>query len=527
MSVSDNPTPTGRFAWLRAGGSTVAGGATILMVSYVLSRVLGLGREVAVSARFGTSGELAAYVAAFRLPDLAFLLFAGGALSSAYIPLYREVLARNDAATARAFASSVLNGLIIVLALFVAAIVLLAPWVVPLISPGFDDEQRKLTVALIGIVAFSPLFLAVSEVLTATLHARQHFLLPAFAPLLYSLAGIAGAVVLAIWWGIYGLAIGVVIGAVLHVIVQIPAFRTLGPGYAPVLHLHLPELKRLVQLTVPRMAGLLAVHLSLIFIMINLASRLGANVVVAMNYAWILMMLPLGVFGMAVARAWFPQFAAAAMDGPTPELARQLTAAIRTVLFFLLPAAAGLMLFAPLVVATLFERGAFDAASTELTAWALLFFAVGLAGHGAVEVLNRGFFALKDTRTPVLIGIVSMGLGIVLAFLLMRPLAQGGLALGISLAVLLEAVWLWLLLARRVPDFTFLTGMLPLLLCTLLAAGVSGALQWLVPLSSTPAVVRLVLYGTVLIWVYVLSALLLGVPEARTVWQRLPLLRRK
>ena len=209
--------------------------------------------------------------------------------------------------------------------------------------------------------------------------------------------------------------------------------------------------------------------------MINLASRLGANVVVAMNYAWVLMMLPLGVFGMAVARAWFPQFAAAAMDGPTPELARQLTAAIRTVLFFLLPAAAGLMLFAPLVVATLFERGAFDAASTELTAWALLFFAVGLAGHGAVEVLNRGFFALKDTRTPVLIGIVSMGLGIVLAALLMRPLAQGGLALGISLAVLLEAVWLWVLLARRVPDFRFLTGMLPLLLCTLLAAGVSGA----------------------------------------------------
>ena len=337
-------------------------------------------------------------------------------MSSAYIPLYREVLARNDAATARAFASSVLNALIIVLALFVAVIVLLAPWVVPLISPGFDNEQRGLTVALIGIVAFSPLFLAVSEVLTATLHARQHFLLPAFAPLLYSLAGIAGAVVLAIWWGIYGLAIGVVIGAVLHVIVQIPAFRTLGPGYAPVLHLHLPELKRLVQLTVPRMAGLLAVHLSLIFIMINLASRLGANVVVAMNYAWVLMMLPLGVFGMAVARAWFPQFAAAAMDGPTPELARQLTAAVRTVLFFLLPAAAGLMLFAPLVVATLFERGAFDAASTELTAWALLFFAVGLAGHGAVEVLNRGFFALKDTRTPVLIGIVSMGLGIVLAF---------------------------------------------------------------------------------------------------------------
>lgn len=526
MSDLDTPTPTGRFAWLRVGRSTVAGGATILMVSYVLSRVLGLAREVAISARFGTSDELAAYVAAFRLPDLAFLLFAGGALSSAYIPLYREVLARDDPAAARAFTSSVFNAVTLALALLVSVIILLAPWIVPLFTPGFDSEGQRLTVVLLGIVAFSPLFLAMSEVLTATLHARQHFLLPAFAPLLYNLAIVVGAVVLALRWGIIGVALGVVIGAGLHVLVQIPAFRALGPGYRPTLDIHLPELKRLVQLTVPRMAGLVVVHLALIFIMVTLASTQGKGVVAALHYAWILMMLPLGVFGMSVARAWFPQFAAAAVDGPTPELARQLTAAMRAVMFFLLPSAAGLMLFAPLVVATLFERGEFDATSTELTAWALLFFGVGLAGHGAVEVLNRGFFALKDTRTPVLIGIVSMGLGIVLAYLLMQPMAQGGLALGISLAVLLEAVWLWVLLARRVPDFRFLGGMPVLLLCTLLAAGAGGALQWLIPLADTPAVVRLALYGVVLLGVYVVAALLLGVPEARTVWRRLPLLRR-
>lgn len=527
MSDSHSAASSGQFSWLRAGRSTVAGGATILMVSYVLSRVLGLAREVAISARFGTSDELAAYVAAFRLPDLAFLLFAGGALSSAYIPLYREVLGRNDPATARAFTSAVLNAVIIALALFVSVIILLAPWIVPLIAPGFDNEGQRLTVVLLGIVAFSPLLLAASEVLTATLHTRRHFLLPAFAPLLYNLAIVLGVVVLALWWGIYGVAAGVVIGAGLHLLVQIPAFRALGPGYGLTLDPRLPELKFLIQRTAPRMAGLVTVHLSLLFIMVTLASTLGEGVVAALHYAWILMMLPLGVFGMSVARAWFPRFAVAAVSGPTPLLARQLTTAIRAVLFFLLPAAAGLMLFAPLVVATLFERGEFDAASTELTAWALLFFGVGLAGHGAVEVLNRGFFALKDTRTPVLIGIVSMGLGIALAFLLMRPLAQGGLALGISLAVLLEAVWLWLLLARRVPDFRFLGGMPSLILCTLLAAGVGGALQWLVPLTDSPAIVRLVLYGVVLLGVYVVAALLLGVPEARTVWQRLPLIGRR
>ena len=361
---------------------------------------------------------------------------------------------------------------------------------------------------------------------TATLHTRQHFLLPAFAPLLYNTAILVGAVVLALWWGIFGVAAGVVIGAGLHLLVQVPAFRALGPGYRLTLDPHLPELKSLIQRTAPRMAGLVSVHLSLLFIMVTLASGLGEGVVASLHYSWTLMMLPLGVFGMSVARAWFPQFAAAAVEGPTPELARQLTAAIRTVLFFLLPSAAGLMLFAPLVVATLFERGEFDAASTELTSWALLFFGVGLAGHGAVEVLNRGFFALKDTWTPVLIGIVSMGLGIALAFLLMGPLEQGGLALGISLAVLLEAVWLWVLLARRVPGFRFLTGMPPLLLCTALAAGVSGGLQWLLPLAGTPAIVRLILFGAVLLGVYVLAALLLGVPEARTVWRRLPFFRR-
>ena len=526
MPDSDGPPPTSRFGWLRSGGGTVAGGATILMVSYVLSRVLGLAREIAISARFGTSSELDAYVAAFRLPDLAFLLFAGGALSSAYIPLYREVLARNDPAAARAFTSATLNAVILAVGFFVAAIILLAPWIVPLFTHGFTSQTRTLTVALLGIVAFSPLLLAASEVFTATLHTRQHFLLPAFAPLLYNAAILFGAVALALRWGIYGVAAGVVIGAGLHLLVQIPAFRAMGPGYGLTFDPHLPELKQLIQRTAPRMAGLVTVHLSLLFIMVTLASGLGEGVVASLHYAWTLMMLPLGVFGMSVARAWFPQFATAAVDGPTPELARQLAAAMRAVLFFLLPSAAGLMLFAPLVVATLFERGAFDASSTDLTAWALLFFGVGLAGHGAVEVLNRGFFALKDTWTPVLVGIISMGLGIALAYLLMQPLAQGGLALGISLAVLLEAAWLWLLLARRVPEFRLLGGMPALLLCTLLATGVSGALQWLAPLPDSPAIVRLVLYGAVLLGAYSGSALLLGVPEARTVWRRLPLIRR-
>ncbi len=526
MPEPHSPTSSGRFSWLRSGGGTVAGGATILMVSFVLSRALGLGREIAISARFGTSSELDAYIAAFRLPDLAFLLFAGGALSSAYIPLYREVLARDDPATARAFTSSTLNIVIVAVGFFVSAIILLAPWIVPLFTHGFASETRTLTVALLGIVAFSPLLLAISEVFTATLHTRGHFLVPALAPLLYNAAILFGAVALALRWGIYGVAAGVVIGAGLHLLVQIPAFRALGPGYGLTLDPPLPELKQLIQRTAPRMAGLVTIHLSLLFIMVTLASGQGEGVVAALHYAWTIMMLPLGVFGMSVARAWFPHFATAAVDGPTPLLARQLAAAMRAVLFFLLPSAAGLMLFAPLVVATLFERGAFDAASTDLTAWALLFFGVGLAGHGAVEVLNRGFFALKDTRTPVLIGIVSMGLGIALAYVLMRPLAQGGLALGISLAVLLEAVWLWLLLARRVPEFRFLTGLPPLALCTLLAAAAGGGLQWFVPLAGTPASVRLVFYGAVFSGVYALSALLLGVPEARTVWRRLPLLRR-
>ena len=525
MSATDSSSSSGRFAWLRAGGSSVAGGATILMASFVLSRLLGLGREMAISARFGTTATNDAYVAAFLLPDLVFLILAGGALSSAFIPIYSEVLARQDAAAARAFVNSVLNALVIVLALLAAAVVLLAPWAVPFLMSGSDRATWDLTISLIAIVALSPVLLGVSEVLTATLHTRQHFLLPALAPLLYNLAGVVGVIVLAIWWGIHGVAIGIVIGAALHILVQVPAFRALGPGYALVLLRRLPELRQLVKLMAPRMVGAVSVQLSFIAL-IALATRLGEGTATATRFAWILMMLPLGVFGMSVARAWFPQFAAAAVNGPTPALARQLTAAVRTVLFFLLPAAAGLMLFAPLVVATLFERGAFDAASTELTAWALLFFAVGLAGHGAVEVLNRGFFALKDTRTPVLIGIVSMGLGIALAYALMGPLAQGGLALGISLAVLLEAIWLWLLLARRVPEFRFLTGMPLLLLCTVLAAGVSGGLQWFLPLAGTPASVRLILYGAVLLGVYVLAALLLGVPEARTVWRRFPFFRR-
>ena len=144
MPEPHSPTSFGRFSWLRAGSSTVAGGATILMVSYVLSRVLGLAREVAISAQFGTSDELAAYVAAFRLPDLAFLLFAGGALSSAYIPLYREVLARDDPAAARAFTSATLNAVMVALALLVSIIILLAPGLCRCLRPDLTAKVRDL-----------------------------------------------------------------------------------------------------------------------------------------------------------------------------------------------------------------------------------------------------------------------------------------------------------------------------------------------------------------------------------------------
>lgn len=436
-------------------GARIARAATQVMALFILSRALGLLREMVIGATFGTSAEYDAYLAAVRIPDLLFSLIAGGALASAFIPTFAGYFARGDTEGGWRLASAVVNLVLVGLTGAAALTGLIAPTLVAtVLAPGFSPAQQALTVSLMRIMLVAPVLFGVSGVVMGILNVRQHFVLPALAPSLLNLSMIATAGLLASRLSACALALGYVLGAVLHFAVQLPGLPRVGARYSPVLTLNDPGVREVLRLMAPRVLGLATVHLNFL-VNTNIASRLGEGAVSALNYAWLLMLLPQGVFAQAVATAAFPTFAEQAARGEREAMRRTLAATLRMVFFVIIPAAAGLLVLRRPLVALLFERGAFRASSTEAVAWALAFYALGLVGHAGVEIIVRAFYALHDTWTPVWVGGLAMGLNVVLSLTLSAAFAwaglppYGGLALANSVATLLEMGGLLALIRPR------------------------------------------------------------------------------
>lgn len=426
----------------------VAVAAAIVMMGFVGSRLLGVVRNIVIGNVFGTSPELDAYFAAFRLPDIVFQLVSGAALASAFIPTFASYLAKNNLEDGWSLASSVLNLVALITALGSLLTIALSPWIVPLIVPGFSPQLQQLTIQLTQVMLISPIFFGASGIIMGILNTRYHFLLPALAPMVYNLSIMGGAIFLAKPWGVGGLAVGVVVGAALHLLVQLPGLARTGMAYSKRIILHHPGVREVGRLMLPRVVGLAAVQVNFLVIT-TLASTLAAGSLAALTYAWALMMMPLGIFGMAISTAVFPRIAEQAATEQLDTLRRTLSYSLRLILFLTVPASVGLILLRGPLVALLFQRGLFDESSTETTSWALLFYALGLFAHAMLEILTRGFYALRDTKTPVAWSLVAMVLNIALGLVLMGPLGHGGLALGLSLSTILEATALFVLLRRR------------------------------------------------------------------------------
>ena len=430
------------------------------MIFFVLSRAMGLLREVVIARQFGTSAEVDAYLAAFRVPDLLFALMAGGALGSALIPVLADHLERGDERGAWRVAAAIINWVTLVLGLAAVLAAVTAPVLVgTLIAPGFSPPQQALTVELMRWMLISTLVFGVSGVVMGILNARQHFLLPALAPVVYNLAIIMGA-----WWlgpsvGVRGAAAGVVAGAAAHLLVQLPALRWLNVRYYPRLGRRDAAVHEVGRLMAPRALGLAAVEINHL-VNVALASGLAAGSLAALNYGRLMMLLPQGIIAQSIAIAAFPTFSALVARGQTEELRRVWHATLRSVVYLTLPAAIGLIMLRQPLVATLLQRGAFDARSSEATAWALLFYACGLLGHAVVEITTRVFYALHDTRTPVIVGVAAMAANAVLSVLLMALFSRlewaphGGLALANTLATTGEMVVLLRLSGRRTGGLT-------------------------------------------------------------------------
>lgn len=431
----------------------IARAATVVMALFIASRALGLLREVVIARQFGVSAEMDAYLAAFRLPDFLFYVVAGGALGSAFIPTFTGYLARQDMPGAWRLASAVINWVLLILSLLGGIAAAFAPWITQQLYADFSPAQQVLTAELMCWMLVSTVIFGVSGVLMGILNARRHFLLPALAPVVYNMAIILGAWLLGPSWGVRGLTAGVVLGAAGHLLVQLPGlvWSKQPMRYRLVLPLGDAGVREVGRLMAPRVLGLAAVQLNFVVNTV-LASSLAVGSVTALNYGWIIMLLPQGIISQSVATALFPTLATLAASGERAEMRRVFGLTLRSILFLILPAAVGLILLAEPMVRILLQRGAFDELSTQRTAWALSLFSLGLVGHAVVEIAARAFYALKNTKTPVGIGILAMVVNIALSIGLMRLftwldwLPHGGLALANAIAVTLEMAILLLLL---------------------------------------------------------------------------------
>ncbi|NIS79926.1 MAG: murein biosynthesis integral membrane protein MurJ, partial [Anaerolineales bacterium] len=434
----------------------IARAAGVVMSGFVLSSLTGLVSQILITREFGTSAELDAFVAGNRVPETIFNLIAGGALASAFLPTLTGFLTRDDHAGGWRLTSAVANLVIVILGLVSLLASAAAPWLVrTILVPGFEDPQQiQLTVSLLRTMLLSPTIFGVSGLLMATLNAHQHFALPALAPASYRIGLILGVVVLVPRIGIHGLAWGTVLGAVLHLSVQIPALVRRKPHYYPSLGLRMPAVREVGRLMAPRLLGVAVVQLNF-WVNTMIASGQPEGSLTALNFAFLLMIMPQAAIAQATAIAALPTFSTQYAQGKLDQMRASLVNTLRGVIFLALPASLGLILLRRPIVGLLFERGAFDAQSTDQVAWALLWWAAGLVGHSVFEIVVRAFFAMHDTRTPVAVGALMMSLNVVFSiafsafFERIGWMPHGGLALANSLATALECVVLLWLLSKR------------------------------------------------------------------------------
>lgn len=464
----------------------------ILSGAFIASRILGLLRTSMFAYVFGTGVTSDAFLQAFLVPDLIFNIVAGGALSSAFIPVFTHyMIGERDEKTAWHVASSALNLAIAIMMVLALLAIIFAPWLVPLYNPGVPQAELGLIISLSRIMFLQSIVLGGGVIITSILNAKQNFLQPAIGTVLYNVGLILGllpgifivshidiahltttqvtatflshqttAVFFATW--------GVILGALLQVVIQIPAIFKVGMRYQFSFDYHHPGVIQIGRQMVPRVVNAAMLYVStfvdrgLILVMVAPLALPDQNGHITQYYqALQLILLPLGIFGMAISTAAFPTLAENVTRGRFDRVRAIIQDTLRSILFMSIPSSVGLIVLGLPIIQVLLQHGAYSLDSAESTAVPLAFFAIGLAGLASVEILTRSFYAMRDSRTPVIVSIAQFILKIALSILFLSIIflnqtsvttiswGLGALALSTSLAGLLEAfVLLWLLQQR-------------------------------------------------------------------------------
>ncbi|MEW6726286.1 MAG: murein biosynthesis integral membrane protein MurJ [Bacillota bacterium] len=433
-----------------SSGKVIARATLLIMLLSLVSRFFGLGREMAIAGKFAATGLADAFYVAFTIPNI-FYAVAGMALATVIVPIFTEYVSKGRREDAWRLCSMVTNALILVTMGATAAGILAAPLIVGLLGQGFPAGTMDLAVKLMMVMFPSIVFYSLAGLFTGILNANNVFGIPAVGPVAMNVVIIFGALVLSREYGVFGLAFGVLGGAAALAFIQLPALRAVGFRYSLAVDFRHPEVLRVVYLMAPLTLGL-AVNQIYMMIDWNMASGLAEGSIAALNYANKLVQLPQSLFVLAVSTAIYPTLSRLIADGVRGEAGETLRRAIKVVLFLTVPAAVGILVLRDPIVSLLYRRGEFDERSAALTSLALLFFSVGVVGQCLVMLVQRGFFAMQDTRTPVMVTLSTVFVKLGLSLIFIKFLAHGGLALATSLTALLNAVILIALLQRRLPQ---------------------------------------------------------------------------
>lgn len=430
-------------------GKQVARAAFLLMVTVIISSILGYGREVALYSLLGQNYITDAYRAAFSIPDFIYMMLVGGALSSSFIPVFSSFVANGREDEGWKAASIVFNYVMIFLIILIAIAYLYTEPLLTLLAPGLPSAYAHLAVQLTHIMFIQTFFMALNGIAMGVLNSYNRFAAPALGSLVYNLVIIVVGVALFREYGVAAFSYGVVLGAFLNFMVQIPALRKVGMKYYLSFDYRNEGFHQIMVLFIPVLAGLGVAQLNL-FVNQNLASSLGPGMIGALNLGQKIMNLPRGIFAVSIATAVFPTMTMLAARGEIESFKKTTSLGIRAIILISIPASFGLVALGEPVIKLLFEQGEFTARMAAVTGQALTYYCVGLFAYAVLQVLNRGFYALKDTATPVIAAVITIVVNIILSITLINSMGHRGLALAYSLAGIVNVLILLMVLKMKV-----------------------------------------------------------------------------
>jgi len=418
---------------------TIFSAAFVLAVATLSSRILGLVRDRLLASKFGAGDELDIYYAAFRLPDFIFSILIMGAISSAFIPVFSEYFHKNKQKAWR-MVSSFLNIAFLALIVLSGILAAFAPELVKIVVPGFEGPKREMVILLTRIMFLSPVLLGISHILSGVLQYFHCFLVYSLAPIMYNLGIILGVLVFVPKWGLVGLAWGVVLGAFLHLLIQIPTVIFSGFNWKPILDIYHRGLKKIVKLMAPRTLGLAGFQINFLVIT-AIASTLASGSISVFNLANNLQYVPIGIFGIAFATAAFPSLVKSFTLRRKKIFSKNFSSTFSQILFLIVPVSALFFLLRAQIVRIILGAGEFGWADTRLTAAALGIFSLSIFAQSLIPLISRAFYAFQNTKIPVIISLTSIILNIALSYIFVWGLTNfNSFASFISGALKLEGV---------------------------------------------------------------------------------------